>query len=128
MEKILFDTDIIIDYLRGHKQRLRNVFNKIEHEEYKAYLTTITLVELCAGLSMQNDKNRLALGHLLSYFEIIPLDQTLSFAAGEIKRKCGTGLADAIIAATAISMKAKLFTFNTKHYLPIAQLQNLELV
>lgn len=122
MEKIVVDTDVIIDFLRGHKKRIREVFVEIERKELKAYLSCVSVVELYAGQSSSTNGNLDALSQLLSFFEIIPLETDLARFAGILKRKYGTGLADSIIASSAIMLEAFLLTFNTKHFTRIPDL------
>jgi len=53
-------------------------------------------------------------------FEIIPVSEPIARQGGLLRKAYqpshGTGLADAIIAATALQSKASLVTCNTKHY------------
>lgn len=116
MEKILIDTDVIIDFLRGYHKRIKTVFDKIEKKEIKAYIALLTIAELYSGKDSENKEREIILNQLLSFFEIIPLDYTLCKQAGSLKRKYGLGLVDSIIAATSIKNKMKLFTFNINHF------------
>lgn len=118
----MIDTDVLIDFLRGHKVRIREVFSKIQNKKLKAIISPITIVELYAGEDTQDEKKSLILAKLLSFFELPPLDLTISQLAGGIKRKYRLGLADAIIAATSYNEKAPLFTFNKKHFKDITEI------
>lgn len=122
MEKVLIDTDCIIDFLRGHKERVRKVFVKIENKEIEALISVISIVELYAGEDSKDKKKESALNLLLSFFKAVPLDQDLGKLAGKIKRGYQISLADAVIGATSLQEKAKLLTFNTKHFRKIPDL------
>jgi predicted nucleic acid-binding protein len=61
-----------------------------------------------------------ALDQFIGSFQIIPIDENIATRAGIIRRDFGkshgTGLADAIIAATAEAQQANLVTLNSKHF------------
>lgn len=122
MEKILIDTDVIIDFLRGHRERIKTVFIGVENKKIKAYISPISIIELYAGEDSQDRKKATALSNLLTFFEIIPLDLPISKLAGRLKREYKLGLADASIAASSIKNSLKLFTFNIKHFKNISNL------
>lgn len=116
MEKILLDTDVIIDFLRGYQQRIKSIFEKIEQKQIIAYISTISIVELYAGIDIKDQRRNEILAQLLTFLEPIPLDPILSKFSGNLKSEYDLGLADAVIAASAINKELKLFTFNTKHF------------
>ncbi|MDF7826409.1 type II toxin-antitoxin system VapC family toxin [Pontiellaceae bacterium B12227] len=111
---ILVDTDVMIDFLRGNPKAgallKANTANMI--------LPAMVVAELYAGV--RGDQEKDTLDALMTLFRIIPVSAELARKGGLLKNQyCkshGTGLADAIIAATAIGEKADLKTLNTKHY------------
>ena len=115
MEEVLIDSDVVIDYLRGYKKRVKSFFSRIEQSKIKSFLSAVCIVELYAG-KMDNGKHEEILRHFLSYFEILPLDTNLAKLAGIIKRKFKLSLADSIICTTAIDREVPLLTFNRKHF------------
>ncbi len=123
MEKILIDTDVIIDFLRGHKKRIATLFIRVERKEIKAFISQISIVELYAGEDIEDKDKEIVILRLLAFFGIIPIDINLGKLAGRLKRKYRLGLADSIIAASALESKLKLFTFNTKHFKDIPNLK-----
>lgn len=122
MEVVLLDTDIIIDFLRHHKQRIKNIFEKIETKRTSALISIVSVIELYSGKDSKNKEKEYILINLLSFLEIIPIDINLARSAGLIKQEFNLNLADSIIAATAIEKKVPLFTFNTKHFKTITNL------
>lgn len=116
MEKILIDTDIIIDFLRGYHLRTKSVFSKIKNLEIKAYISLISVIELYAGIEEDNNQQEVSLKQLLSLLEILPIDFNLSRRAGSLRRKYRRSIADSVIAAVSSYYKIKLFTFNLKHF------------
>lgn len=48
-EKILLDTDFVVDLLRGYTKRISHIIDKIENGEIEAYLSLISVIELYTG-------------------------------------------------------------------------------
>ncbi len=116
MEKILIDSDVIIDFLRGHNERIRVIFERIEDKKIIPCVTLINIVELYSGGDI-DEKNKIdILEELLSHFEIIDLTVDISKKASILRRKYNLGLADALITASCIKENIKLVTFNQKHF------------
>ena len=115
-EKLLIDTDVLIDYLRNFPEAVKFLENKIETS--LCYLSVITIAELFAGV--REGKERSAMGSFLQAFEIVKVDTDIAQKGGLYRRdygkSYGTGLADAIIAASAELYQAKLITLNQKHF------------
>lgn len=122
MEKILIDTDIIIDFLRGYDLRTKSFFLKFKNLEIKGYISLISIIELYSGIEKENNRQEISLKQLLSLLEILPIDFNLSKSAGFLRRKYNLSITDAIIAASSTYHKINLFTFNTKHYQKVPNL------
>ena len=120
MEKILLDTDFVIDLLRGYTNRINRLIAKIENGQIKAYISLISVIELYAG--EDSVEKETIITEFLSLLDILALNFTLSKLAGKIKRKYNLSIADAIIAATSAYYEIKLFTFNVKHFSRISEL------
>lgn len=121
MEKILIDTDTVIDLLRGYTKRINKFIQRVEKKEIKVCISLISIVELYAGKDIEDKEKENVLMEFLSLTEIILLDQKLSKLAGNLKRKYNLSLADAVIAATAANSRIPLYTFNTRHFKAIAE-------
>lgn len=110
----LVDTDVLVDYLRG--QPAARAFLEARAGEPLA-VSVITVAELHAGA---REPEKPALEALLSVFTQLPVDAAIARQAGAWRRAYrdshGTGLADALIAATALSCGATLATLNTRHF------------
>ena len=80
-------------------------------------VSVITIAELRAGMRVGEER---ALETLFAALIKVPVDELIARHAGDLRRKFGpshgTGLADALIAASAIRHKARLITLNVKHY------------
>ena len=111
---ILLDTDVLVDFFRGHSKAVGFVN---DHSD-QIILSSIVIAELYAGV--KGDAEQTALEDFVSLFRVVPVDAAISKTGGLYKRDYGkshgVGLADAILAATATDEDAKLKTLNTKHY------------
>ena len=111
---VLIDTDVMIDFLRGHPKAVALVK---EHSS-RIILSSIVAAELYAGV--RGDEELDTLDNLMSLFRVVPVALSLARTGGLHKRDYfkahGVGLADAIVAATAESEDADLKTLNIKHY------------
>jgi len=107
--KALFDTNILIDYLKGidaaegefgrHRQRL---------------ISRVTWIEVQGGV--RNDEEADVAEMFLRDFEVIELTRAISREAVEIRRVTRIRLPDAVIWATARRESALLVTRNTKDF------------
>lgn len=116
MRKLLFDTNVFIDHLRGYQAATKYL---LQEKQGAIFLTSaITVAELYSGVRNKHEKNDLE--RVLTFFQTIPVDHELSIAGGEIcktyEKSHGTDLMDALIAATAQQHDAILITLNTKHF------------
>jgi predicted nucleic acid-binding protein len=111
---ILLDTDVLVDFLRGHPDAIAYVKAQAD----RVVLSAVVAAELYAGVRDKDELTRL--DDFLSVFRVIPVTAELARVAGlhkrDYHRSHGTGLADAIIAATVEAEKAELKTLNMKHY------------
>lgn len=114
MSGILVDTDVLIDFLRGHEAARDFVAQLPE----LVFVSAITVAELHVGV--RNGKERAALTEFIGTLETLPLDAETAAEGGLLRRDYGpshgVGLNDALIAATAIRHKLELCTLNQKHY------------
>lgn len=113
-KSLLLDTDILVDFLRGHGKATALVRASSE----RIILSTIVVAELYAGV--KGDSELAVLNDFISLFRTVPVSVNIAKAGGLYKRDYGkshgVGLADAILAATAEAENAELKTLNTKHY------------
>ncbi|VEN72776.1 putative nucleic acid-binding protein, contains PIN domain [Candidatus Desulfarcum epimagneticum] len=111
---ILPDTDVLIDFFRGHRKAADFI-----HDHFaRIILSSIVVAELWAGV--KGDAEQAALEDFISLFRVAPITAGIARAGGLYKRDYGkshgVGLADALLAATAEEEGAELKTLNTKHY------------
>lgn len=118
---ILVDTDVLVDFLRGHEKAVAFV----TEFSSKIILSPIVVAELYAGV--KGDAELTILENFISLFRVVPLTAEIAKIGGLYKRDFGkshgVGLADAILAATADTERADLKTLNVKHYPMFSRLE-----
>ena len=112
----LIDTDIAIDYLRrrDYAQKLLDYWAG----EGLLAISTLTHLEIYQGMKTgEEGATNAFLDGLISVVVDIPIARQAGSMLGELRSKGMTiGIADAIIAATALHFGAPLLTNNLEHY------------
>ncbi len=120
MKALLFDTDVLIDLLRGKEATQEQVRSLIEGAQLSC--SVITIGEIIAGMfpEEKTDTER-----LLNALVKIPVTEDIVRLAGQFRNEeKRLELIDCLIAATAIQYHAGLLTKNIKHY----PMKNLKVV
>jgi predicted nucleic acid-binding protein len=111
---VLIDTDVMVDFLRGHPKAVALVQTLAD----RIMLSSIVVAELYAGV--RGSDELVTLDNFVALFRVIPVSSAIARMGGlymkDYAKSHGVGLADAIIAATADVENAELKTLNTKHY------------
>ena len=112
--EILVDTDVLIDFLRGYGPAV----SFVDDHSDRIVLPAIVIAELYAGV--KGDAEQTVLENLLSLLRVVPISDEIARLGGlyrrDYGRSHGTGLSDALVAATALLEGAELKTLNVKHY------------
>ena len=111
---ILYDTDVLIDFLRG-VSGAQEILADAESSAIPA-CSAVTVGEIRAGMKKGEER---ATMQLFKGLLILPVDMETALLAGELKAqttKQTLELDDCLIAATAIRNAALLITRNAKHY------------
>ena len=118
---LLPDTDVLVDFLRGHESAV----SFVHENSSNIILSSMVVAELYAGVKGQSEEK--VLGEFVSLFRVVPVTLEIARSAGLLKKDYadshGIGLADAVLAATALAEKAELATLNTRHYPMIRDLK-----
>ncbi|HSU16936.1 type II toxin-antitoxin system VapC family toxin [Longimicrobium sp.] len=111
-EPILIDTDVLIDYMRGHPDAVSWVDTRMN-----AQVSVVTVAELYSGA---RDAEMEKLRALLATFPHLPVTEEIAVRGGLFRRQHGKAIRievpDALIAATAQEHGLKLATLNRKHF------------
>ena len=107
--KLLFDTNILIDYLNG----IDAARDEIERTRERC-ISIITWMELLAGA--QDDAEEDVIDMFLREFRVVDLTRRIAREAMQLRRAHGMRLPDAMIWASAKAESALLVTRNTKDF------------
>jgi predicted nucleic acid-binding protein len=120
MAKIIFDTSILVDCLRGNARAV-SVIERVAKREIDGFISVLTEAELYAGRECGTDSGISKVRDLISLFTKILLTNEIAQQAGLFRRKYRVEIPDAIIAATASVYDAKVWTKNSKDFVGIKE-------
>jgi len=112
----LVDTDVAIDFLR-RREYAQKLLENWAGEGLLA-ISTLTHLEIYQGMKIgEEDATNVFLDGLISVVVDISIARRAGTMLGELRSKGMTiGIADAIIAATALQFGTPLLTNNVEHY------------
>ena len=114
MALILVDTCIIIDHLR-HRTEATAFLKQLDE---RPLVSVLTLAELQAGVRNREDER--LLDRVIAEWSVVVLNAPTARQGGALWRRFGpshgTGIVDAMLAATAQRERARLATVNRKHF------------
>lgn len=111
MARILVDTDVLVDHLRGQR---RLVAGKDD-----LYVSAVTRAELFSGRGAEERRIR----RMLEAMTDLAVDSAVAERAGRLRRRTPCRLPDALIAATALEHRLTLMTRNTRDFVGIRGLR-----
>ena len=120
--KIVVDTSILIDYLRGGT-KWEHLLSEVE-KDIEIYLPTIVVFELFSGKSSHKPQASRDIVDFIKYFQRIELTEEIAKKAGELYRDVSKTLQvpDYIVAASALDIGGTVVTLNKKHFAQIPHL------
>lgn len=118
MSDYLFDSDILIDHLRGaHRvEELINELTESESTKRSFYISVVTIGEIFSGQSMKLPSHVGIATQLINSFLNIDIDASIAQKAGALRRIHGISLVDSFIAASAFAKHLTLVTRNQRHF------------
>lgn len=124
MKIIVLDTDILIDNIYGFASWVK-VF--LQSEDVKLVVPTIVIAEYLNDKKAETELGEKESKKYLSWFQTQDLNEEVAHILGMILRRkmyaLGAGLADLIVASTAIYLDAELATNNKKDFAKIPNLR-----
>jgi tRNA(fMet)-specific endonuclease VapC len=114
LEKIVLDTNILIEVLKGNQ----NITQKLETSSFTLCISSITVMELYFGALNKQELFRLK--KFIELFEVIEINENISAISTELifeySKSHNLAIPDSLIAATAINENIKLYTLNLKDF------------
>lgn len=111
---VVVDTDVLIDYLRDQPDAVAF----LEGCAQPLAVSVVSVAELYVGVREGEERRRL--DAFVAAFDALPLEREAAVRAGLWRRRYGpshgTGLADALIAASVEAAGATLATLNRRHF------------
>ena len=112
---LLIDSTVLIDFLRGKPQAMEFLQNLRE----EAAISALNVAEIMAGRKAgARDENFLQ--ELAARHEVFPVDFEIAALGGQYVREYsnshGTGVVDALLAATAEIKGCRFVTHNVRHF------------
>lgn len=104
MTRLLVDSDVVVDHLRGHR---RLVAGRDE-----LHVSAVTRAELFSGRGAEERRIR----RVLEPMTDIPVDTAIAERAGRLRRGTDRRLPDALIAATALEHRLTLVTRKVRDF------------
>ena len=105
---------MLIEYLRGRDRAVEY----LEGLHADLYVSVVSIAELFAGV--RGEEEEASLKQFLLTFTVLPVTQKVAQLGGLYRREYrashGTGIADALIAATAENSGLGLVSFNRRHF------------
>lgn len=110
---MIVDANIIIDFLKGHKEANRFI------EAHKPISTSVVVVsELFAGVKSKSEMREIR--EFLTFVELVDVTEVIAKNAGLLRRKYlkshGIEIPDALIAATANYLKVPVASLDKNHF------------
>ena len=111
---LLLDTDVLIDFLRGHPEAIQ----LLETSNHEFWISAVSVAE--PYIEVRDGKDREVLDQLIGLLRVVEITTEIAQQAGlwrsKYGRSHGTGIMDVLIAACADSLRAPLATLNLKHF------------
>ncbi len=113
MEKVILDTNILIEILKGNQKTIQIV------EQFdRLCISSITVMEIYFGALNKQELKKLK--QFVSSFDVISLNENISNIATNLIYKYTKShtldIPDALIASTSIFINTPLFTYNKKYF------------
>jgi len=119
---VMIDSSIFIDHFRDYTPAVA-FFRSLSNKKNKVLFSAITETELMAGKSCNDYNIKIIILNMLNSLKKVVVNNQIALQAGDLCRKYGIDLPNAIIAATTLVSGAVLLTKNVSDFHNIPNLK-----
>lgn len=120
---ILLDTNVLIEILKGNEETIQ----KVQSFREELAISSISVMELYFGAINKAELNKLE--KFTSLFKIVQIDEKISTSSIRLIKSYAKShtldIPDSLIASTCLMYGCQLFTYNTKDFKYIEEIQLL---
>lgn len=118
---VVIDTDIIINYVKQSASTILESYIRLQNQKkVELKVSTITIFEYFSGVSFSNNTEYETAELLFNQFTIQEVNEKIVKIAARLNNErrlsSSIGLADVLIASTALYLGAPLLTLNKHHF------------
>lgn len=118
---VVIDTDIIINYVRQSTSTILESYIRLQNQKkVELKVSTITIFEYFSGVSFSNNMEYETAELLFNQFTIQEVNEKIVKIAARLNHErrlsSSIGLADVLIASTALYLGAPILTLNKHHF------------
>jgi predicted nucleic acid-binding protein len=115
--KLVVDTSVLIDHLRGEKKAVRLLSEAVSRDD-ELWSSTLVRTEILAGMRESERSATMRLLETVTWLDvtIAVADRAGALAKKYLKSHAGVDTVDYVLAATAEELNASLCTLNVKHF------------
>ena len=114
---VFVDSDVLIAVSRGRDSKIVSAWTALSNADTLILYSPVSVAELWAGA---RPGEHAVLNNLFRNLTCVPIGEEIGHSAGlylsRYRKSHGVEIADALIAASALAIKADLWTRNRKHY------------
>ena len=124
MDRLLVDTDVLIDFTKGKNDILSVILTKQKSNKVTLFVNPVVVAEFLTDRSLKDRKRFQKALSFLTYFDVVSITKKVGVLAGEYLRKSVVPtLGDALIAASCVEGKFELVTRNKSHFKKVSGLK-----
>lgn len=117
MKNIFIDTNVLIDYSKGHGVKLTPLLKKQGEKMVHLFISTIIIVEYMNDYNLTSKEKTSLAKKFLQNFTSIDINRKIAYiTANLLKTKQISYIGDALIAATCLENRLELMTNNQKDF------------
>jgi len=127
MDRLLVDTNVLIDYSKGKRDFLKKLLVKQKDGKVVLYVNPIVIAEYFTDKNLKHEEKFRESLNFINLFGVLQITKKIGILAGELMREgLVYSIGDALIAANCLLSNLALATRNKKHFEKVSDLKFLE--